>query len=291
VLVNAASYRINVEAMRSCLRAGCHYLDLGGLYWVTKQQLELHEQFERAGLTAVLGIGSSPGKTNVMARFGAEQLGVPVRSIDVMAGGRDPAAPGDTRLRPPYALQTLIDELTLRPIVLRGGETVEIEPLTAGGTVDFGDPIGNGETIYTLHSELVSFGSSFGAREVSFRLSLAPDLLERLTQLAASASPEAIDAAAKETGSPSEETVSVHLVVLIADSGEMLTVRAHSRPHFGMGGSIVSTAAPIAAAVRLLARGQITARGALVPEACIEPAPLFGELETRGCAISTFGAG
>jgi saccharopine dehydrogenase (NAD+, L-lysine-forming) len=289
VLVNTASYRINLDAMRSCLRAGCHYLDLGGLYWVTKQQLELHEKFARADLTAVLGIGSSPGKTNVMARFGAQQLGVPVRSIDVVAGGRDPAAPADGRLRPPYALQTLVDELTLKPVVLRGGEPVEIEPLTDGGTVDFGAPIGLGQTIYTLHSELVSFGSSFGAQEVSFRLSLAPALLGRLKALAAAGSQEAIAQAASEAAAPSAETVSVHLVILIADSGEMLQVRAHSTPHFGIGGSIVSTAAPIAAAVRLLARREITARGALVPEACIEPAALFAELETRGCSLTVSG--
>ena len=29
VLVNTASYRVNLDAMRACLRAGCHYLDLG----------------------------------------------------------------------------------------------------------------------------------------------------------------------------------------------------------------------------------------------------------------------
>ena len=48
--------------------AGCHYIDLGGLYWMTDRQLELHDEFERAGLLALLGMGSSPGKTNVMAR-------------------------------------------------------------------------------------------------------------------------------------------------------------------------------------------------------------------------------
>jgi lysine 6-dehydrogenase len=31
VLLNTASYRINLEAMRASLTAGCHYIDLGGL--------------------------------------------------------------------------------------------------------------------------------------------------------------------------------------------------------------------------------------------------------------------
>jgi saccharopine dehydrogenase-like NADP-dependent oxidoreductase len=51
----------------------------------------------------------------------------------------------------------------------------------------------------------------------------------------------------------------------------------------------VSTAAPAAAAVRLLARGSLTATGALPPERCVEPDELFAELETRGCSFSVSG--
>ncbi len=289
-LVNTASYRINLEAMRACLEAGCHYLDLGGLYWMTGQQLELGSEFEQAGRLAVLGIGSAPGKTNLMARRGmrvlSEVYGQTPASIEVMAGGRDLGAPvDDGRLRPPYALQTLVDELTLAPIVLRDGQPTEIEPMADGGIVDYGDPIGAGETIYTLHSELRTFGESFGAGAVSFRLSLAPALLERLKALAG-ASAETVAAAARDVASPSAETVSVHIVRVAADSGAAVTVRALSPPHFGLGGSIVSTAAPAAATVRLLARGALSATGALPPERCIEPDEMFAELETRGCVFS-----
>src|ERR1700722_15899793 len=77
VLVNTASYRINLDAMRACLTARCHYLDLGGLYWLTSRQLELSQQFDRAGLLAVLGIGSGPGKTNLMAVRAVLGLGNP----------------------------------------------------------------------------------------------------------------------------------------------------------------------------------------------------------------------
>jgi lysine 6-dehydrogenase len=287
VLVNTASYRINLEAMDACLRAGCHYLDLGGLYRMTLRQLELGPEFERAGLLAVLGIGSSPGKTNLMAARAVRELGDarPIESIEVMAAGRDPVAPDDGRLRPPYAVQTLVDELTLAPVVLRDSRPVEIEPLTDGGAVTYGDPIGTTETIFTLHSELATFGDSFGCRECSFRLSLAPTLLERLKQLA-DASADEIAAAAREAASPSDETVSVHLVSVRADDGRSLTIRAITQPHFGLGGSIVSTAAPAAATVRLLARGSVSATGVHPPERCIEPDEMFAELEQRGCRFS-----
>jgi saccharopine dehydrogenase (NAD+, L-lysine-forming) len=290
VLVNTASYRINLEAMRACLEAGCHYLDLGGLYRMTGRQLELGPEFERAGRLAVLGIGSSPGKTNLMAAEAVRRLdasaGEGIEAIDVFAAGRDPAAPSDGRLRPPYAIQTLIDELTLEPIVLREGRPVQIEPLAPGGTVDYGGPIGQADTIYTLHSELATFGSSFGCQTASFRLSLAPLLLDRLRELAYDVSPEVVAAAAREAASPSNQTVSVHLVRVRAVDGGRLEARAVTRPHFGLGGSVISTATPASACVRLFARGQLTATGAHPPENCIDPPVMFAELEERGCTFS-----
>jgi saccharopine dehydrogenase-like NADP-dependent oxidoreductase len=164
---------VNLDAMRACLQSGCHYLDLGGLYWMTSRQLELAPEFERAGLLALLGFGSSPGKTNLMAALAVRDAGAAPASIEVAGAGRDPVAHDDKRFRPPYRVQTLLDELTLRPVVLRDGEPVEIEPLTPGGKLDFGEPIGLADTIYTLHSELATFRPSFGCRPASFRLSLA----------------------------------------------------------------------------------------------------------------------
>lgn len=291
VLVNTASYRINLDAMQACLGAGCHYLDLGGLYWMTHEQRQLGPEFERAGLLALLGIGSSPGKTNLMARRAMAILGEEdggVESIDVAAAGRDPVTAQDGRLRPPYAIQTLLDELTLQPVVTRDGAETEIEPLTGGGVIDYGPPIGEAETIYTLHSELATFRESFGCQEASFRLSLAPALLERLQELAG-ASEEKVAAAGREAAPASAQTVSVHLVTVRATSGRTVTVRARTDPHFGIGGSIVSTAAPAAAAVRLLARRSIRATGALPPERCIDPEEMFAELEARGCSFSVAG--
>ena len=279
VLVNSASYRVNLDAMRACLDAECHYLDLGGLYWMTGRQLELAPDFEAAGLLAVLGIGSSPGKTNLMAARAAREL-EEVESVHVAAAGRDLEPPSGFSV--PYALQTLIDEITLKPIALRGGRPVELPPLSDGGRVDFGTPIGEAGTIQTLHSELRTFGASFDCRNASFRLSLEPRLLERLRELAR-CSPERIARESKRAVPASPKTVAVH-VVEAAGSGREVRARCLTKPskRWRLGGGIVSTASPAAAAVRLLARGIVTARGAMPPERCLDPDPMFAELERRG---------
>jgi lysine 6-dehydrogenase len=279
VLVNSASYRVNLDAMRACLEADCNYLDLGGLYRVTGEQLLLSEDFERAGLIAILGIGSSPGKTNLMAARAARELG-DVDSIYVYAAGRDLEPPPGPSF--PYALETLLDEVKLKPIVLRGGEPVRIDPLTSGGEVDFGVPIGRAETIYTLHSEMRTFGPSFGCKQASFRLSLHKRLLDWLRVLR-TASDEEVREAIRKAQPPSGKTASVHMIEATGH-GRTIHMRAVTGPHadWGLGGGVVSTAAPISAAVRLLARGSIEARGVLPPESCLSPEEMFAELESRG---------
>ena len=288
-VVNSASYRLNLEVMEACLAAGSHYLDLGGLYWMTAEQMRSfapsggEDRFAAAGRLAVLGIGSAPGKSNLMAAKAAAELGGELESLDVSAAGRDLDPPAGFSV--PYALRTLVDELTLPPVVVRDAEAVEVEPLTPGGVVDFGDPIGEAETILTLHSEMLTFPPSFGCEAGSFRLSLHPDLLERLSELA-DASDAELARAASEALPPSAETVSVH-VVDAAGGGRRVRVRSVTRPveGLGVGGGVVSTAAPAAAAVRLIARGAIVANGVHPPERCIEPDEMFAELEQRGSAF------
>ena len=60
-------YRLNLPVMEAALAARCPYADLGGLYHVTIQQLELDGRFREAGVPAVLGIGMAPGITNLLA--------------------------------------------------------------------------------------------------------------------------------------------------------------------------------------------------------------------------------
>jgi saccharopine dehydrogenase-like NADP-dependent oxidoreductase len=283
VLVNSASYRVNLSAMNACLDVGAHYIDLGGLYHLTGDQLGLDQAFRDAGKLALLGMGSSPGKTNVMAVKAIEQLGETPKTVDVLAAGRDLDPPDGPSY--PYSPRTLVDELTLAPIAIRDGKPTALAPMQDAADYDFPDPIGNGKMIYTLHSELRTFGDSFGCRECSFRLSLAPAVLERLRPLM-SASDEAIERAAHEAVAPSGKTISAHVIVASTDA-KAVTVTAVTRgmEDWGLGGGVVSTAAPSAAAVRLIARGKIDATGALPPERCVKPEDLFAELERRSCSF------
>jgi saccharopine dehydrogenase (NAD+, L-lysine-forming) len=308
VLVNAASYRLNLAAMEGAVDAGCHYVDLGGLYHTTLEQLRLDDRFGAAGRTAVLGIGASPGKTNLMAALAVSRLGPDtVDALHVSATATDPTPPGHTGLAAPYALETILDELTMPSIVVRDGVVDEVPALTDGGKVAFPEPVGTRQAVYTLHSELATFASSFpGVRDVSFRLSLAPALADRVEFLArcglADLDPLVLGDGARvtprevlvaclarsgATSPPSNQTTAVHLVEA-SGAGETVRVTAVTVPHlrWGLGGGVVSTAAPAAEAADRLLRGDVLGTGVLPPERAFPPDGFLDALATTGCTVT-----
>jgi len=66
--LNATVYYTNLLVMETCLKAGVPYTDMGGLFHITRKQLELHDRFVKAGVSAVLCMGSAPGIPNLQAR-------------------------------------------------------------------------------------------------------------------------------------------------------------------------------------------------------------------------------
>ncbi len=172
------------QVMRAALAAHVPYADLGGLFHMTRRQYELHDAFAEAGLTAVLGIGSTPGITNVLARLAADQLDT-VERLDVRIGSADLRS-GDVPFAPPYSIRTILDECTLEPMVFANGKTRAAAPLSGQEPIDFPAPIGQVTAMYTLHSEVALFPVSFGDRglkHASFKIAFPPDFLDQLRLL------------------------------------------------------------------------------------------------------------
>jgi len=288
VLLNAASYRVNPAAMDAALAADCSYVDLGGLYHVARDQYRLHDAFEERGLVAVLGCGAGPGKTNVMAAAAAAKLDSVV-SVRCASAGLDLDPPDG--LSTPYALETLVDELTLEPVVARGGEAVPIAPLTPGGEIAFPQPIGRRPTLFTLHSEVLTLPGTLGAADCDFRLALAPAVHDALLELLALPREEL---RALRPAPPSARTYSAQHVEVrgeLAGAATTVTMTALTVPDEarGLGGGIRSTATVATASVRLLARGALRPAGfgVLPPEVALPPDLLFAELQERGCTFTT----
>lgn len=283
LLVNAAGFGLGPAAMDAALAAGCHYLDLGGLHAVSAEQLLLAPGWEAAGLLAVLGCGASPGLTNVLAAWAAEELD-DVAAVRCASAGYDAEPPPGVSL--PTALETLLEQVSRPPVVLRDGDWVILEQQADGGEVAFPQPVGTCATLYALGPEVLTLGASLGARDVDVRLALAPRELTSLRQIA-------LGAAAPPIAPQSAWTTSTQVVEVTGTrAGAPTCVRATAitPPYepWGIGGTVMSTAAVAAATVRLLARGALAGRaGVVAPETALAHHTLFPELERRGCAFST----
>lgn len=183
--VNATVYYTNLRVMEACLEAKTHYTDLGGLFHTTRKQLELHDRFAEAGISAVLGMGSAPGIPNIQASFAAERLHT-IEYIRIYDGIKPPP-PDDLAFT--YAVPTIVDEMTLAPMVFRDGEFVECEPLTEFEDYWFSPPLGTLPMHLSLHSEVATLPVTYqdkGIQECFFKINywgMAKETVEKVRVL------------------------------------------------------------------------------------------------------------
>jgi saccharopine dehydrogenase-like NADP-dependent oxidoreductase len=317
VVLNATDYAYNLHAMRAALDAHLSYADLGGLFHMTLRQYELDGAFRAAGLTAVLGIGSTPGITNLLARVAADRLDA-VERLDVRIGSGD-ARPSDTRFAPPYSLRTIFDECTLEPMAYVGGEWHAVAPMSGEETIDFPAPVGRATAMHTLHSEVALFPVSFrerGLRDTSFKIAFPPSFLAQLKILVelGLARADAINVRGPDPGTTVRVAPRELVVALLADRSkpaesaqpadapadcDVLRVIAEGtldgapvqlveemvvQPFapWNVAAGDIDTGVPLAVAGILLASGEARVTGAHGAELVFDPITFLGELARYG---------
>ncbi len=317
VVVNATPYYFNRDVMKAALEAGVDYIDLGGLYHETLKQLELHDEFAKAGRLAILGMGSTPGTTNVMAAAGAKDLDT-VSDIIIYCAGEELKKPEDNHpFFPPYMLDTILDEYTMDAIVFKDGKIGTTAPIAVDETVDFGQPVGVQSVIHTVHSELATIPNTYqskGIKNVAFKLALGQEFHDKvkfLVELGFGGKEPVktsegifhprkilqamIDQFPKPEGA-SEDCEILRVVVSGTKEGKAKTVvletLAQSDPGGGTGGADMNTGVPPSIVAQMVTN-KMTAdyKGVLPPEICVEPQHLFKELGKRKIMVSTVSEG
>lgn len=303
--LNATVYYFNLQVMEACLEARVPYTDMGGLFHTTRRQRELSDRFAEAGLSAVLGMGSAPGVPNVQARYAANRLDT-IESIRIYDGIKPPP-PDDVRFT--YAVPTIVDELTMSPMVYRDGEFVACEPLSEFEDYWFTPPIGLLPMHLSLHSEVATLPITFqdkGLRECFFKINywgMAKETVEKIRVLAdfGFAGREPVEVKGQQTvprdllvalmskyvppiteflappkNRPPDWTKEIVTEVRGKKDGRAMTYRLGT---LTCKGALPTGVAPARTAI-WLAEGRIPP-GVHPPEAVIEPEPFFKELEER----------
>jgi lysine 6-dehydrogenase len=304
VVVNCTQYNWNLEVMRAALAARVHYMDLGGLYHMTKKQFALDRDFRRIGKLAIPGMGGAPGITNVMARALADKM-ERVDSIRVYNAGADEQK-YDSPIAYSFSIATILDELTMSPIHFVGGRYVEKPMLSEPESGTFPAPIGKITLRHSIHSELGTLAESFrkkGVREVFFKINYDPKLVELVRNLVdagftgreaiavngTQVAPRAVLLALMQKKAPTQTPLDVEALRVVvtgknkkAPVGLAMEMWADHTARPQLSAVARDTGFPAAIAAVMHGRGEIPGVGVQAPENVVPPEPFFRELKKRG---------
>lgn len=187
IVINGLLYTYIPKVMNSCLEAGVNYVDLGSDVETVKMQKNLDEKFRDKGITAIIGMGCSPGMINIMAKKAAEELDY-VEKIIMREGWVDLTdyGPVNIPLPVPYSFDTIADEFEDKVEIWTENGIVLMEALSGVEIVDFPEPVGRQKVYYVEHPETYTIGEYLrnkGLKLVDYKLSFPDELVMKYSML------------------------------------------------------------------------------------------------------------
>jgi saccharopine dehydrogenase (NAD+, L-lysine-forming) len=185
ILLNAALPATNLEVMRACLDAGCHYIDMASAGTdddgIPKMddQFALDAEFKAAGRMALLGMGADPGTSNVYAAYAAKHLLDEITELHVRDGDNS-VCQGHDGFVAAFSPWVFIDECLCDAVSYRDGRYHLEPPLTGFEPFDFPE-LGVLNCYYVDHEESRTLPKYFPtARTVDFKLCMDDVTIETL---------------------------------------------------------------------------------------------------------------
>ena len=292
--------------LQAVVEEGINYVDVCDDVDVTLDILAMDGQVRQAGITALIGMGSSPGLTNIIARLAADTLLDSVEAIDIFhTHGGEPIEGAGVIGHRFHCMSIPIPmylEGRLQYVDYFGDDGLALRQ-------SFDVPHIGPTTIYPYpHPEQVTLPQHIPVRQVTNKGSVFPepyyDLIRDLARLGLS-STEPIDVKGhsitpydfavayvlrererilQETGF-GQQRGCISVVIRGSSAGEPCEYRFHMASTSQALGE--GTGIPAAIGAMLMHRGQVQGNGVLPPEACLRPMeflPLALEIFARDAA-------
>lgn len=296
VVLNSAGpfFRFGVPILTAAIKNGKHYCDICDDFQPTLDMLALHEQAAQRGVTAIIGLGASPGISNLLAAKAASALDrvdslVTAWKLSGAANTDDGFLEEQTASGPDAAAVHLVHCISGTIQVVRDGAMQDVPPLEQF-TIDYP---GVGELdIWSLgHPEAVTLPRRYPELSSCYNgmLGVAP-IIDSLRALAAEvdAGRLSVDAAAELLLSDGgrearqeklSEDEQADVPGLLAHASGMKNGRAaNAGAHITRtppGGMAEITGIPLALFLPLLKQGSIRGPGVFAPEEAIDADAFF----------------
>lgn len=285
VLMNCTSFSLFDTVFDLAVEAGVDYADL-----ISEPNERQRAAAQRAGITAISGLGASPGLSNVLVRHAAELLDE-LLTVNISWVSSRTAAPT------PGLLDTILWEVSegcSARSFFRDGRQHRAEFLEGSRIVEFAQPVGRQFVYYVPHPEVRTLPVHFPTlQECAVRGTWRPELMQDMHVLARYGllSPAALRSTKRAiwerlggARDGSAWMLYVNVEVDGARGGELVrrTYKVSHPPTWGEQGMGRMTGIPAAVGAHLLARDGRTTVGFVDPEAYYEPVEFLAHLERRG---------
>jgi len=288
-------YKFGPPVLRATIDSGINYVDICDDFDATEKLLAMDKDAKKAGISALIGMGSSPGIANVLVRFCADTLLDDVEAVGIYH------AHGGEEVEGPAVVKHRIHSMMIRIPMFLDGKFTTVSLFEDSGKaleeeVDFHE-VGRYRVYAYPHPETITLPKYIkGVKQVTnLGLVLPPtyaELIKGIVRLGMT-SEEPIEVEGKKI-SPLEFAVTyalsqrkrlmkeagitepmgcLKIVVKGGNKGERSTyVFSMASRGMGMG---EGTGIPAALGSMLMGLGKITEKGAFPPEAGVKPMDMF----------------
>ncbi|MEQ8677279.1 MAG: saccharopine dehydrogenase NADP-binding domain-containing protein [Aggregatilineales bacterium] len=283
-------YRFGVPILESAIEAGTDYADINDDWQPTQDMLRRHDRAQQAGITAIIGLGASPGISNLLAAKASTYLD----RVDNLLTGWDSLSAIDDSLpetdNPGAALIHWLHQTSGHIPLYQNGMLTRVKPLQE---YRFHYPdYGHAVTWTVGHPEPLTLPSSIQGLEFSANVMTGSREMITLLQHTAheiDSGRQEIDIAATSflnqlgenieqlTQRTGDQLPRLFAVAFGHRDGRATTVGAtlKSYPTGGMGGS---TGIPLALTAQLLNDGHLNKSGVYPPEGILQADQFFNIL-------------
>ncbi len=182
VIINLIVTWFCSNIMRAAIKSGAHYVDASfGEPILTqimeRQPLEFDDEFKKAGLTALIGCGGSPGITNVLARYICDKLDhvneICIRDGTFPLKGTKEAV---STWEPDWCPERALWGYATNPTVFEDGKYRKYPPFSGCEEYNFPEPVCSLLVAYHQHQETATLPRFIGKgiKNTSFKMSVDP---------------------------------------------------------------------------------------------------------------------
>lgn len=280
-------YKYERKVASACIDAGVNYVSICDDYDAAAEFMELDGDAKKAGVTAITGVGWTPGITNIFARLGADQMDE-VEEI-ATSWACDPAdtAGKAVTLHYLHAVTGMIPSFI-------DGRMQNIKAASGLERLTFPPTVGTLNVFHAGHPEPVTIPRYINARTVTLKGGLTDKFLvvfcNLLVSMGFTNTERKKDIVGgifnyllpylEEIGKPPETCSACRTDITGKKEGKWTHIAYGAAAHMDM-----LTCLPSSIAVQMVGEGIITEKGAFAPEGCIPPEEFLKRLSEGGVRL------